>query len=509
MSILNKVFLIIGAAGCAAGLAGTIAHAVLSNIETPILHNQFIGLWFALSTVVTSAELIHLDRYLDTYAVHKMSLNGNLIYFGIMTVSSLICFICYCLVPDGAAGVAWNLVLLAIAGCCLYLLVFRASPQIHNNQEDKPTPGISSTSVKVGNCLNVTLKSFHSFFSLLLLGGACLAAFSYTAFKHRGNLVTVSMKDGRTFTMHIYCIGTPSNATNPTIWITSSAAHGVVDFYGIQQRLVDSGRRVCTHDNPGFGWSSSVLANQQDYTEFYDSMLKESGEPDRPIVFVGWGAGGTPLTKYASINPSKVAALVFVTVFPPGIEFTDHQNMTGMSDSELDSYKRIQLTGRQALANIVLALGIPWPLMPIFTPPNSVAKGYEPQDRAEEFRVQIWKSKMWVGQLWGIKKLGSQDDTKDPLNTIKLPSSIPLTHIMCNLSDEQACSKDQSVGLPGDCKEWQRRKNFYQNRQLEMTKAIQSSARFLFNNDTDCKLDMPVNKPLFTAQSILAAIANA
>ncbi|KAJ3097647.1 hypothetical protein HDU96_000304 [Phlyctochytrium bullatum] len=525
VSVKERIFTIIGIVGCIAGICGIIAHATSIVRNPPILQNQYIGLWFSFLLLITSGQLIHIDAFLETYVATKPSFIGNLVYQGIIATSAIICFISFCFLPeDGAAGIAWNLVILLLLAGCLYLLVvkgpkefapydvrLRLAPHSYffvRTQKTSPSDGDIrySAGARFGNCLNVTLKIFHAVIAVLLMAGAIVAAYGSNTFKPRGTLYTVTMRDGRQFSMHILCQGAVDLAT-PSLWFTASAAHGTVDFYGVQKRLADAGRRVCVYDPPGFGWSAPALNDQHDFSAFYDSMLDVAGEK-KPVIFVPWAGGASAVVRYASQNPGKVAGVVFMEVSPEGIEFADYSNRTRVTGDALKNYRRNELTGRVALSHIVLGVALPFPFMPAFTPENSISKNYEPADRRTEFRVQIWKHKMWVAQLEGIKRIFDIDDATEPLNAFVLPTSVPLAHIMCNLNDTQACDPIQAQGLNADCSELRRKNTFYRQSKIDMTRRIQPSATLIFNTDTDCKLDLPLNKPAFTASSILTAIAN-
>lgn len=80
----------------------------------------------------------------------------------------------------------------------------------------------------------------------------------------RGTISILRLADNRTQQIHHFCLG---NSSLPTFFLDSSAAHGTVDFYPLQQHLANLGRRVCVHDPPAFGWSGDLLDGEYYYPQ--------------------------------------------------------------------------------------------------------------------------------------------------------------------------------------------------------------------------------------------------
>lgn len=354
---------------------------------------------------------------------------------------------------------------------------------------------------------NGFLKFIHFLFWGFLSAGAIISA-SAVQYRARGTVYALKQTDGRSVDIHVYCQG-PRNASLPVIWIVADAAHGVVDFYGLQQYLVAQNRRVCTQDNPAFGWSSDMLKQQEDYAGlFYDAMFEASGE-GFPIILAPWGGGGSVVAKYAKRRPERVKAVVMLSVFSPGIEFQTYQAQNDLSASQLENYRRVQMMGRQMLAKIILGLAAPWGLLPIFVPLTSVSQGYEPKDRITEFRVQLWTHRMWVGQMWFIKSMAIAKDEDDPLSTMPFAPNITVAHLLCRLNDTQVClPKGSFTPSAQECTDRKFSNKFMFDRQLWMTFNLSSTAKVIYNQDDDCALDMPVHKPAWTAQALLQAVGD-
>ncbi|ORZ30053.1 hypothetical protein BCR44DRAFT_364621 [Catenaria anguillulae PL171] len=461
----------------AIGLIGAVAHGIAS--ATGSLSNEYLGVWFAGILFWQGCEL-----YLVLHKVTSWRRTG-LLYFALLSLISLATVIAYIYAQD-AIGIGWNIVIVLA-----FLVIFFTLLRINKGQYET----LSAPTAKLHCCLTVirvACRVFILFILCLLFAGAIGAAIP-KSFPMPGQLVPVTMTDGRKTNLHAYCTG-PTNSGKPTFWFLSSPAHGVVDFYGVQTYLSRANRRACTLDMPGFGWSDPVLANQQDPLIYLKPMIDAANAAmgnGNDAILVGWGAGGETAIRYlrSSIqSTTRVTGIMFVTVYP---EIQGTASYASVSD----------LQGRIGLANIILGLAIPWGLMPVFFPPNSVPKGYFPPEKAAEFRVQLWTSKSWINQREGIKHQIQTFGQPSALQTFTPAVSVPLAHVYCNLSDAQVCER------PGvkDCPKAQQENRLAVQEQVRVTNGLQSNARLIGNTDLDCSLDMPVSKPEYTAAKILEA----
>ena len=132
---------------------------------------------------------------------------------------------------------------------------------------------VSETRKKFSGCLR-GVNNFFRFVVLFMLAlvtnGSLVesriasfpARYLYLSY-NRGKFVTVNLEGtDKSLKMHYICEG-PINDSFPVIWyeccfnyrMDADANHGTFDFYGIQQAFVAKGRRFCTFDKPGVGWS--------------------------------------------------------------------------------------------------------------------------------------------------------------------------------------------------------------------------------------------------------------
>ena len=87
-------------------------------------------------------------------------------------------------------------------------------------------------------------------------------------------------------------------------------------------------------------------------------------------------------------------------------------------------------------------------------------------------------------------------DSQDPLISFApLSSQIPVFGVYCNTT--VACEAQSQNGL--DCTQL----TYYSTKKFSMIQQINPNATIAVNSDVDCNLNLPVQKPLFTASSIL------
>ena len=123
-------------------------------------------------------------------------------------------------------------------------------------------------------------------------------------------------------------------------------------------------------------------------------------------------------------------------------------------------------------------------------------EGYYPPERWSEFRVQMWKSKVWISQYQGLRHLQMTSDSQDPLISFApLSSQIPVFGVYCNTT--VACEAKSQEGQ--DCTQL----SYYNTKKFSMIREINANATITVNSDVDCNLNLPVQKPLFAASSIL------
>ena len=198
----------------------------------------------------------------------------------------------------------------------------------------------------------------------------------------------------------------------------------------------------------------------------------------------------------ANYHTSKIKSVTFVETYPPGIEFSYYGNQTGLSQQDILEYRSAQLSSRIGLVKLILSLAIPWGLMGIFVPISPQDQRYYPPERWSEFRVQMWKSKVWISQYQGLQHLQMTSDSEDPLVSFApLSSQIPVFGVYCNATE--ACDAQNQNGQ--DCTQL----SYYNTKKFSMIQEINANAIIALIPDVDCNLYLPVEMPLVTASSIL------
>jgi hypothetical protein len=145
-------------------------------------------------------------------------------------------------------------------------------------------------------------------------------------------------------------------------------------------------------------------------------------------------------------------------------------------------------------------MAIPWGLMGLFVPTSPRDENYYPPDRWSEFRVQMWKSKVWISQYQGIQYFQTTPDSHDPwISLAPLPSQVPIFGVYCHVTKTcETPNQDEE-----DCTEHINEKIFYCTRRNLMIWAINPNAIISEISETGCDLSLPVRKPEITASHIL------
>jgi len=214
-----------------------------------------------------------------------------------------------------------------------------------------------------------------------------------------------------------------------------------------------------------------------------------------PWHIVGWGGGGSAIMYLANNHTSNIKSVTFVETYPPGIEFSYYGYQNCLSQEAISEYRSAQISSRIGLVQLILSMAIPWGLMGLFIPISPQYEGYYPPERWSEFRVQMWKSKVWISQYQGLRHLQITSDSQDPLISFApLSSQFPVFGVYCNTT--VACEAKSQEGQ--DCTQL----SYYNTKKFSMIRG-NANATIAVNSDVDCNLNLPIQKPLFTASSIL------
>jgi hypothetical protein len=165
---------------------------------------------------------------------------------------------------------------------------------------------------------------------------------------------------------------------------------------------------------------------------YYHNMLKSFNESP-PFIFVGWGGGGPTVYKYAIQHPEMVSSLTFLDVYPSRVEWITPKILKNWTEDQYNSYVKSDLAGRYSTFGIINGIGVPWGLMSIFVPKNSVY----PESTANEVNWYFLTDKTWSTQEVFLQLLANETDPY----TAAINSSIKINNIMTVKSDQQIYTK--------------------------------------------------------------------
>lgn len=175
-----------------------------------------------------------------------------------------------------------------------------------------------------------------------------------------GAIVKVTLPTGRITNVNHFCTSV-EDPFGPTIWFEADAAHGVLDFIGVQTILAeDYNRASCSYDPPNFGWSDDLPSSLDDFYCYFTPLLRALGKQDEPRVLVGWGDGAHNALMHALENVDFTRSLVLMDSSPDGIEWFDAQRASNWTEKQMLAYRQADLQNRISLVQLILGVAIPW-----------------------------------------------------------------------------------------------------------------------------------------------------
>lgn len=443
--IIQCVFAIIGA-------IGMLAHGICVAVGGPIwVRNQYIGLWLTSMILFFSAQGVYLIT-----KTHDKNLLNKIFYLEVTYLSacdlvSFIMVVCYGLAKKADATI-WCLVLVLIFSFSIFVIVTNRKHAL-NSTDFENTKSFAtnkqSKCIKALQIVNVIFRVIFFIFLIFLTTGSIIIGGLTVTYPPRGKFTTIDLGDGsgRKTTIHYLCDGPKSNS-KPTFVFQGSASHGLMDYFGLQTLLKENDRRSCIFDLAGLGYSDYMYLDTYNYDPmpYFHNMLKSFDESP-PFILVGWGAGGPTVYRYALEHPEMVHSLTFLDVYPANVEWLTPKILKNWTDDQYNSKIKSDLSERRRLFGIINGLGVPWGIMSIFFPPNSVY----PSNTKDEVHWYFLTDKTWSTQEVVLKTLA---DEKDPYD-VALNSSIAVNHIMTVLSDQQiisqTCDKLNYPASSSDC----------------------------------------------------------
>lgn len=295
--------------------------------------------------------------------------------------------------------------------------------------------------------LIIVIKIFGLIVLCLILAGSIVVGAGTIKYPSRGKFTEVHLNDstGRTSKVHLLCSG-PKNSSQPLILIEGDASHGLTDYLYIQELLTLQERRSCIWDKPGLGYSDYLYTDMKNYSLIYSNLIKSLNE-NPPYVFVGWGGGGQLIYEYASEHPEMVSSIVFLDVYPNGVEFKVEAALNNWTQSQLNDYKNKEFAQRESLLNLINSLGVPFGLMNMFVQLPKVKYS----DFVYEIHWNFLTEKTWTTQAFLLPELKKQENV---FESLKINENIPINLVASFKSDEQVINTTcVTKNYPSDSKE--------------------------------------------------------
>ncbi|ORY15480.1 hypothetical protein BCR34DRAFT_178688 [Clohesyomyces aquaticus] len=290
------------------------------------------------------------------------------LYWAVLTISGLICSGGYGLTPKADAVSIQVLIFLngAVVSAKLAADHWSSKKLNDDNATHRNLEGVPRRKkwlFSIGRYGNRLLKFVRFVISVLFIVGAVDLARQY-GFKNPGTAVQVTLASGKSLSISCHCTNAPSaNSTSlPTIWFESSPAHGVTDFFNLQTILLDTyGRNSCSYDPPNFGWSSRWPSSEPaNLTTVLNPLVIAVQRQHEDKVLVGWGGGVENVLRNSRLNTGTVKGVVLLDASPNGIEWLDRKRDKNLTTKETLDFAKMDMQGRVTLAQIILALGVPW-----------------------------------------------------------------------------------------------------------------------------------------------------
>jgi pimeloyl-ACP methyl ester carboxylesterase len=265
-------------------------------------------------------------------------------------------------------------------------------------------------------------------------------------------------------------------------------------------------------DAPGNGWSDYAFVSQgADPLSYLPGLIGQISE-DPPYILMGWGGGGDNFWRYANAYPNKTAALVFLDVYAPFVEWRTQQFLHNYSAAETVKYRGQQLWQRFGLFRLIRGIAAPLGLMGLIVSPDKTS--YAWPERWDEYRWFFATQKTWTSQLFGLRDSFESgydaDFSSDDVNSIGMYSHVapalrgkPLLQVMSvKISPEKQLCVDAKPPLTGkDCQTAVRANAFMERGLVRLSEATGNG--MLWNcTDPKCDLGFPLRFPQVAVEAI-------
>ncbi|KAF6258015.1 hypothetical protein COO60DRAFT_1639499 [Scenedesmus sp. NREL 46B-D3] len=140
-----------------------------------------------------------------------------------------------------------------------------------------------------------------------------------------------------TASMFVRCRG-PSNSSMAVFVLEADAGAPAATLFGLQDELAKAGRRSCSYDRLGLGWSDDIITpGHLKRIPFTLQSLLDAADVPPPYILVGHGRGGQMALQYAGMNRRDVAGLALLDSFSD----TAHHLQAGVITNTTDLWGRV------------------------------------------------------------------------------------------------------------------------------------------------------------------------
>lgn len=468
--VVLVVFLLIGVLS----LAIQVSHVNSGNLIeiSPVVS----GCWMALLITLTAISGLILDKRNSFVKNHSQSLKIFYIVQLVLSTSLTIGFaVGYRPGPAIHAFLLWVLQLVLYLSCKeLSLEIDLNNNEIYTFQEKfhyielsltssedivaplAMVPAMRSTRNSDSTVLYLdeifaVISSLVLIFSVLLQVGCWIQAIGYRVYRPDGQFITIEYPSGHKQRILAQCVG-PVREGLSTLWMeVGGGGHSMSDLWGLRDTLVKQyGRRYCSYDMPGTGWSDPVVPNQPVITKQVMDALNERG----PFVMLGsMDDGHVRAYQFALDYPDLVTAVVPIN-FNNDTEFTSTARYYGYSHQETVDLARSTYLRRMLTGDVYNFFGVSWGLIELVIKPDPL---YQPAERGlENLFLNLYNEKQWVTNCNFLYN-GYMDPVGSGLLSYSLYSTnpnldprIPIIGFALAQSDEQLVSQCLTQGLAPD-----------------------------------------------------------
>jgi pimeloyl-ACP methyl ester carboxylesterase len=231
-------------------------------------------------------------------------------------------------------------------------------------------------------------------FALSVAFNAILASNEYLANPMTGQLYTITMDNGVSAQLHMYCTGTRKSSSSPLFIFQHGGGAFGLSFYQIQQLLAQNNIRSCAIDRSGSGWSpqGSLKPTNSYSVNSFQKVLDAAGE-SAPYVVVGHSAGVELSILFSAFNPTKVTGMVLLDGYPE-YRYLVHNKSGDGTVSSLEA--NVKYTNQW----VIFSLDAARALAPVGWMRSALgnSKDFEPANKASTYSALYRTNRAWNAQ---------------------------------------------------------------------------------------------------------------